>query len=262
MNNQIVLALLSDAGGVGKTTIAVNIAYEWATRGHSVAILDLDSNHSLESFVGLKAERDSKKTITQVFESEFDGNWQLKQVLASEKIAILQGDPSLTAEKIANRTRREYILSKAFQKFPLPHSLVILDCRAGLDLITDNALAASTHILIPLDLGVKAKTVASSIHRILTETENLELNPPPRIMGLLPNHYTKGAAYEEQFLEALGKIASKLNIKLYPPVRRWGYLKNASTLGQALKQTRAGDPLCQIFGEIVDDLEGIYNNNG
>ena len=260
MNSQIVLALLSDAGGVGKTTVAVNIAYEWATRGRSVAILDLDSNHSLETFVGLKAESKREKTSCQIFESEFEGNWQLKQVLASEKIAIVQGHSSLTAEKIANRKRREYILSKALKKFPLPYSLVILDCRAGLDLITDNALAASTHILIPLDLGVKAKTVASSIKRILTESENLELNPRPQIMGLVPNHYTKGAAYEEQFLEALGKIALKLKLKLYPPVRRWGYLKNASTLGQALKQTRPGDPLCQIFGEIVDDLEGLLNN--
>lgn len=260
MNSQIVLALLSDAGGVGKTTVAVNIAYEWATRGRSVAILDLDSNHSLESFVGLKAESKSEKTSLEIFESEFDGNWQLKQVLQSEKIAILQGHSSLTPEKIANRKRREYILSKVLKNFSLPHSLVILDCRAGLDLITDNALAASTHILIPLDLGVKAKTLASSIKKILTETEHLELNPPPRIIGLLPNHYNKGAAYEEQLLEALGKIASKLNIKLYAPLRRWGYLKNASTLGQALKQNRAGDPLCQIFGEIVNDLEGILNN--
>lgn len=260
MNNQIVLALLSDAGGVGKTTIAVNIAYEWATRGRSVAILDLDANHSLETFVGLRGESNQEKTSCQVFESEFQGNWQLKQVLASEKIAIVQGHSSLTAENIANRKRREYILSKALEKFPLPHSLVILDCRAGLDLITDNALAASTHILIPLDLGVKAKTVASSIKRILVESENLELDPRPKIMGLLPNHYNKGAAYEEQLLEALGKIALRLELKLYPPVRRWGHLKNASTLGQALKQTRAGDPLCQIFGEIADDLEGILNN--
>ncbi len=260
MDSQIVLALLSDAGGVGKTTIAVNIAYEWAMRGRSVAILDLDSNHSLESFVGLKAESNIKKTSYQIFESEFEGNWQLKSVLASEKIDILPGHSSLTADTIANRKRREYILSKTLQKFPLPHSLVILDCRAGLDLITDNALAASNQILIPLDLGVKAKTVANSIKKILTESENLELDPPPSIMGLLPNHYNKGAAYEEQLLKALKNISSKLNIKLYPPIRRWGYLKNASTLGQALKQNRAGDPLCQIFGEIVNDLEGVLNN--
>ena len=257
MNNQIVLGLLSDAGGVGKTTIAVNIAYEWAMRGRSVAILDLDSNHSLESFVGLKAESKIENTSCQIFESEFNGKWQLKSVLGSEKIDILQGHSWLTADTIANRKRREYILSKTLQKFPLPHSLVILDCRAGLDLITDNALAASNQILIPLDLGVKAKTVASSIKKILLESEHLELNPAPQIIGLLPNHYNKGAAYEEQLLKALKNIANKLKIKLYPPIRRWGHLKNASTLGQALKQTRAGDPICQIFVEIVNDLEGV-----
>ena len=33
MTDQIILVLLSEAGGVGKTTIAVNVAYEWSLRG-------------------------------------------------------------------------------------------------------------------------------------------------------------------------------------------------------------------------------------
>jgi cellulose biosynthesis protein BcsQ len=50
---QIVLWIGANAGGVGKTTLAVHIGYEMANRGFDVAILDLDSNGSMSLFCGL-----------------------------------------------------------------------------------------------------------------------------------------------------------------------------------------------------------------
>ncbi len=47
---QIVLSLLANAGGVGKTTLSVHIAYEILRRGFSVALIDLDPQRSLDVF--------------------------------------------------------------------------------------------------------------------------------------------------------------------------------------------------------------------
>ncbi|MEL6580276.1 MAG: ParA family protein, partial [Cyanobacteria bacterium J06621_12] len=156
--------------------------------------------------------------------------------------------------------RREYALDKILKAYPLDCELIILDCRAGFDLLTENALAASTDILIPVDMGVKARTVSSLVNIIWQEFEELELSPSPRMMGLIPNHYNKDAAFHEDFIEALTRISQQLEIKLYPPLRTWQYLNNSAILGKPLKIIRSGDRMNSIFAGIVDDLEKIKEN--
>ncbi|NJK51444.1 ParA family protein [Candidatus Gracilibacteria bacterium] len=262
MTNQIVLSLLSEAGGVGKTTLAVNLAYEWVCRGHSAVIIDLDSNHSLEDFVGLPTNPHLDRTIVQVFNADFDGQWALQTPFEEEKLQVCQGHTAMleVAEKMMTRKRREYILAKILKQYSLPHNLAILDCRAGMDLVSLNVLTASTHILIPLDMGVKVKTAARLVQGLSIACEELELNPRPEILGLVPNRYNKGAVVHEEFLSELPAIAKGLNTKLYSPIRTWQPLNNSAVLASPLKKLRPGDPICQVFSEIVDDLEKIFVN--
>ena len=257
MNNQVVLGLLSEAGGVGKTTLAVNIAYDWVCRGRSAVIVDLDSNHSLEDFVGVPPNPAVERTIVKAFEVNFDGSWPLLAPLKEEKLQICQGHILMTEvfERLVNRKRREYVLSKLLRQYPLPHELVILDCNAGFDLMSFNVLAASTHLLIPLDMGVKVKTAARLLQNILLVAEELELEPSPQILGLIPNRYNKGAAVHEEFLGELPQIAQAMGVKLYPPIRIWQHLNNSAVFGLPLRKLRPRDPVVKVFTEIADDLE-------
>lgn len=259
MSSPIKLVSLSDAGGVGKTTIAVNIAYEWSLRGYSVVIIDLDSNHSLDSFVDLEPELDSKLTSVRLFDSKFDGTYPTKNIFDSKLISVIQGTQELKdiAERLVSRKLREYTLAKTLKKYPLDTDLIIFDCRSGFDLISENALSASTHVLIPLDMGVKALTAANLIQYIWLQCEELELDPKPEILGLIPNHFNNKSADELELLSALKDVAAKLEIPLYPPLRKWQRLKNSALRGQPLKQLRASDPINLNFGQLVDVLEKI-----
>lgn len=263
MKDQIVLGLLSEAGGVGKTTLAVNIAYEWSNLDRSVVILDLDSNHSLEDFVGLSDDCLPEKTIVKAFNKNFRGDWPLQTPPDfPDKFQICQGHFSLSEveDSLTNKLRREYILLELLKEYPLASELVILDCNAGWDMISYNVLAASTHLLIPLDMGVKVKTAARLIETIIVISKKLQLNPMPKIIGLIPNRYNKGASIHEEFLKQLPKVAETVGIKLYPPIRSWQYLNNSAVFGLPLKKVRSGDPVAKIFSLIANDLEKIVKN--
>ena len=256
MVKPIILTSLSKAGGVGKTTMAVNLAYEWSLRGLSVGIIDLDQNHSIEEFVGLTPQEDPTLTSLAIFEPEFEGDYAFIPVLGSDKIALLQGHSDIEdlAESLYRRKRREYILRKVMQKHPLNFDLVILDLPGGFDLITENALSVSTHLLIPVHIGVKTLSVASLIERIVQSFEDLELSPPPKIVGLLPNQLDKSSSSDNMVYKALQEIAAEMNLKLYPAIRHWLNIKRAAIDGKSLKQLRSNDPMSEIFSLVVDDL--------
>ena len=49
----LTISILANAGGVGKSTLAIHLAYAVNRSGFSVAMLDLDPQHSLDRFCGL-----------------------------------------------------------------------------------------------------------------------------------------------------------------------------------------------------------------
>jgi chromosome partitioning protein len=80
---QIVLALLANAGGVGKSTISTHIAYDVSKRGYTVAMLDLDPQRSLDVFCGLSPV-EANLTTVELFSKDFKGDWSLVPVWDSK----------------------------------------------------------------------------------------------------------------------------------------------------------------------------------
>lgn len=65
--SQVVIAVLANAGGVGKSTLSVHLAYEVSRRKLKVALLDLDPQRSLDVFCGLEAA-EAEKTCLKYYQ--------------------------------------------------------------------------------------------------------------------------------------------------------------------------------------------------
>ena len=259
---QIVLAILSNAGGVGKTTLAVHIAYSMVKRGFNVLMIDLDPQRSLDVFCGLQPAEPSV-TLVNVLSKDFKGDWSCVPVWSESKINVCQGHPLLAeiANELVIRKRGEYALADRLKSHPLPHDLIILDCPATLGMLNTNALAASTHVLVPVQLEMKAISgSAELIEWCINTSDELQLKPSPTILGLVPSMYDEKVAMHRQYLEQLPEIAQKLQVKLYPKIRNSNEFKNASAYGLSLHSYRPKHPATKDFKQITDDLAALIQD--
>lgn len=74
---QVRVAVMSNAGGTGKTTLTINVANELSLAGYRVCLFGLDPNASLRMFLGLPQPVDGMTLGSTLVDEEFDGKWPL-----------------------------------------------------------------------------------------------------------------------------------------------------------------------------------------
>jgi chromosome partitioning protein len=253
----IVLSVLANAGGVGKTTLCVHLAYEIAARGYKVALIDLDPQRSVDVLCGLTGV-EARKSIAGVLQNqEFSGNYPLVNAWGVPNLDVCQAHPELSqvADDLVPRRRGCYALADCLRFYPLPHDLVILDCPATLGKLVENAVAACTHYLIPIQLESKAVNGAADlVSWVSRASQELQLSPWPQLIGLVPSLFDKKCAMHRQYIEELPGIAQSLGTKVFQSIRVSNEFRNASAYGKPLNRYRPGHPALADFRALSEYL--------
>lgn len=251
----VVLSLISKAGGVGKTVTAINIGYEIFLRGFKVGIIDLDDNHSAEEFVGLDPEPNPDLTTVALLE-DFQGDYNFRPILGTQRLMLYQGHNALedANKRLVSQRNREFILKKMLTKHPPDLDVIIFDNQGGFNLLVENSIVASSHILIPVKIGAKILSVPELIEQIYQVIYDLDLDPAPEILGILPNLHNHKSVKHKQVLDSLLESIDGIGHHRYSAISFWQHLENSTLVAKALKQYRPSDPIAKVFSSIVDDL--------
>lgn len=172
-----VVSIINYKGGVGKTTITSNLAAGLSDKGYKVLAIDLDPQSNLTfSYMNTDkwADKYSKnKTIINWFKEEEKSkkfkdiivnpdNKSVKNInLICSHTGLINTDTSL-ASRINGATNKEQqrnfinahnILKKGLNQLKEDeYDIVLIDCPPSFNLITRNALVASSHYLVPVRL--------------------------------------------------------------------------------------------------------------
>jgi chromosome partitioning protein len=152
------ITVLNQKGGVGKTTVSVNLAYGLARTGRRTLLIDLDPQAHSTAIYCPEVPKDA--TIGAVFENRKADLAALVRPAEvkdqpSENLSIIPSNIHLavTAERVISQHFREQILDRALKRLQGQYDVALLDCPPNLGVITANAIYGADTIIIPTTYG-------------------------------------------------------------------------------------------------------------
>ncbi len=162
-----VIALLNMKGGVGKTTLAVNLAWHFhQNEQKNVLLVDLDPQFNATQYVmdfqAFQKQRKEGGTIADLLIDPPQLNPRLRKVRNNPKVALhtigrglntkfdlLPAELNL-AWIVKNPAQMDFRLEKLLKKFSGDYDYIFIDCAPTDSVLTTMALTASDYLLIPM----------------------------------------------------------------------------------------------------------------
>ncbi len=145
-----VISIVSQKGGVGKTTSTINLGASLVKRGQKVLIIDIDPQGNATTGIGIDRSNLDLSVydllVNEVDATEVVLNTKVKGLdILPTKIDLAGADIELV-----NATKRESRLKNAIAKIKSKYDYILVDCPPSLGLLTLNSLTASDSVIIPV----------------------------------------------------------------------------------------------------------------
>jgi chromosome partitioning protein len=202
-----VMSIVNNKGGVGKTTVTVNLAHALTRRGQRVLVVDLDSQCNATSI--LLPRVPGGNTLYEVFtESELNVG-QCIYPTEYEKLFCLPNTndtsalepPLLKSLPESFRIIRDRIRAYAQQHY----DFALLDCPPNMGFFVVSALHASDFVIVPIWAGsaFSVEGLLKAIH--LIDDIRANGNPDLRFLRLLVNQVDRRTAMTKVSIDQLNK---------------------------------------------------------
>jgi chromosome partitioning protein len=244
------VAVASQKGGVGKTTIALNLAVAWAEKGCPTLLVDVDP----QGGVGLAlAKGDTElQGLAELVMKQIDPSQAVLQTQLPALRLLARGrlDPTDVAG-YEQELAAPGALAKVFEAVEGAAELVVIDSPSGLGRITRALLALSNYVLLPFQSETLAlRSVVQSLRVI--EHVQVNENPDLRLVGMLPTMVEKDSPAA---LGVLAEIWSGFPAALETIIPRAPVFGHASASGVPVSfLAGATAPEARRFQLLADEL--------
>jgi chromosome partitioning protein len=181
----LVLAVVNQKGGVGKTTTAVNLGASLAAQERQVLLIDLDPQGNATSGTGIARDQTERPTVYHALLGEAEAR---SAVLPTEvpHLFVLPSSADLVGAELELVTMdaRESRLRTAIDPLRAAYDYILIDCPPSLGLLTVNALVAADRVLVPLQCEYYALEGLGSLLRTIDLVKS-SLKPELEMEGVV-----------------------------------------------------------------------------
>jgi chromosome partitioning protein len=224
-----VISLLNMKGGVGKTTLSVNLSWYFsgAYKGKKVLLIDFDPQFNATQYVmdyaKFEQHRKTGGTIADLLIDQARLDSRLRKIRKNPKNAVhrvcsfandgyldlLPSELDL-AWVVKNPAQMEYKLEKLAVLFRSSYDLIFVDCAPTDSVLTTMALTASDYILVPMRPDMFSILGFENLRKIIEQFKENCPNPNNvQDLGIVFTQVRKDSAVENGCMASIASAATK-----------------------------------------------------
>ncbi len=200
----LTVAVLSQKGGTGKTTMVRTLADVFRRAGLEVLCVDLDPQGNLSDYFDVPADADP--TIADVLGGRRKASEAIHDGVLAANLGLAEAELVLSG-----KMGRELTLKRALMEVKRSRDIVLIDCPPALGLLTVNGLVAADHALISTEAQYfSLQGVEQALEVIELAKENL--HPGLEWLGVVLNIADLRTLHSR---EALAQLRARFGEKVF-----------------------------------------------
>ena len=271
------IALLNMKGGVGKTTLSVNLA--WHTYRHKkkrVLLIDLDpqfnASQYMLDFEAYKIHLEKNGTIADLLIDQPElslGAKKKKVPPVSKRIATMAEAPSghylhflpsqlALAHVVKNPAQMDFRLEAILSKIKSKYDYIFIDCAPTDSVLTTMALTASNYILIPIRPDrFSILGYANLVDTVRAFKEKTPDTNDVKELGLIFTQVRGNSPVEKACMDDVQSLASSFGSYVFPSTLKFSntFLRAVEDQTPAFETKYARDELKANIADIVKNME-------
>jgi len=201
----LVLAVVNQKGGVGKSTTSVNLSAALGELGKKVLLIDLDPQGNSTSGFGL-AKHQRELCVYDALLGEVSLS-DIAEGVPETNVTVVPATIQLAGAEVELVTAmsRETRLRGLIEPVRSQYDYIIIDCAPSLGLLTINALTAADGLLIPIQTEFYALEGLSKLLDSMRLVKT-HLNPALETFGVVMTMYDSRTRLAQQVVQEVRKF--------------------------------------------------------